>query len=155
MMSELKAYSGFKLVRMQGITAIILNSRKVLVMKRLWLPFIIYPGAWTFVAGHKESGESEDETAYREVFEEAGIARADLALAGKYAKVLKIDEKRARKFYNTLYLFRSRTKAVRKNVENTAYRWATLADIRDERLYTNVFANPAFILKVIRKALER
>ncbi len=122
-------------------------------MKRLWLPFIVYPGVWTFVAGHREEGESEDETAYREVFEEAGIARADLELAGRYAEVLKIDEKHERKFYNTLYLFRSRTKAVRKNIENTAYRWASLSDIENGRLYTNVFADPKFILKVIRKAL--
>lgn len=155
MVCPMNAYSDFKLIKNDGITAIIVSNRRVLIMKRIWAPFIVHPGLWLFVAGKKKRNESDDEAAYREVFEETGLGRADLRLLGKRRKVMKIDAKGRKKFYNTLYLFRSRTRRVRMNFENRAYRWASLADIRAENRYTNVFADKWLILKVISKAIQR
>ncbi len=155
MMSELKAYSGFKLVRRRGVTAIVINGGRILITKRHWIPFIPHHGFWTFPAGKVERGEKDDAAVYRELREETGLRRTDLELLGRYARVMKVDLKRKDRVYNTLYAFRSKTRRIRLNFENTGYRWVSASDIEDERLYRNVFANKGLILKVIRKALER
>lgn len=150
----MKPYSEFKLRKGEGITAIIINNKSVLVMKRIWLPLIMHPGLWLFVAGKKKRGEGADVAAYREIFEETGLGRQDLDLVKKYGKVMKLDPVKRVKFYDILYLFRSKTRRIRKNVENTAHRWASLSDIQAERSYTNVFADKRFIEKVIKGAMD-
>ena len=155
MMSELKAYPGFKLVKNRGITAIIVNSGKVLVLKRISLPFHRYSGIWTFVSGGTEKVESFEESAYREIGEEVRIGKQELVLLAKYPRVLKFEANSRAIYPDALFVFNSKTRKIRLNFEHTAYRWASVADIALERRYTNTFADPAFILKVIRKALER
>jgi 8-oxo-dGTP pyrophosphatase MutT (NUDIX family) len=154
-MSGIKAHSVFRMGKGAGVVAILVHKGKVLVMKRIWLPFILHPGIWTFPAGRIDRGESDRKAVYREVLEETGIDKGQLALLGRYPKIMKVDKKGRNASENTVYVFRSKTGRIRMNIENTAYRWATLSDIANERHYTNIFANPAFILKVIRKALEK
>jgi 8-oxo-dGTP pyrophosphatase MutT (NUDIX family) len=138
----------FHLVKKEGITAIIINNKRILVMKRIALPFLIDSGIWTFIAGRRDRGEAYSKTAYREIFEEAGISKTELVLH-KRAKILKIDFKGKRKYYNPLYVFYSKTKKVRKNIENSEYRWATLSEIRNEDKYTNVFSNKKVVERLI------
>ncbi|MDE1854856.1 MAG: NUDIX domain-containing protein [Candidatus Micrarchaeota archaeon] len=135
--------------------AIIIHGSRVLLLKRVSLPFLSHSGIWTFPAGRGNPGEPSLKTAYREVLEETGLEKIDLSLLSKQIRVTKVDEERKRIIPNKLYVFRSKKSAVRLDYENTDYRWASLADIRDEHLYDNVFADPAFILKVIRKALKK
>ena len=49
----------------------------LLMCRRLHDPF---RGKYNMVGGHVEAGESEDDAAYRELFEESGITRDDVAL---------------------------------------------------------------------------
>lgn len=49
----------------------------LLMCKRLHDPF---RGKYNMVGGHVEAGESEDDAAYRELYEESGITRDDVTL---------------------------------------------------------------------------
>lgn len=65
---------------MQGYNCIIAASpdkTKLLFCKRRRDP---YKGLYNFVGGHIEAGESGEDAAYRELFEETGITRADITL---------------------------------------------------------------------------
>jgi 8-oxo-dGTP pyrophosphatase MutT (NUDIX family) len=148
------AFGDFRLVKKEGVTAAIISRKGVLVMKRIALPFLIDSGVWTFVAGRKESDETYDETAYREVREETGLAKEDLILRSKYEDVVKIDMKGKTKYHNHFYIFYSKTIDIRKNIENSAYRWAPLSEIQEQKKYTNVFADKQFIEKEIKRAID-
>ena len=143
-----------RFVEKEGVTTIIINGGRILIMKRISLPFLIHSGIWTFVAGRKERKEGYEETAYREIEEEAGIAREDLRLASRPVRIMKINEKGGTKFHNMLYVFYSRTRRVRKNIENSDYRWATLSEIRGQRRYTNIFADKHSIERIIGRAID-
>jgi putative heme iron utilization protein len=67
---------------------------------------------------------------------------------------MKIDVGMRRKFYDHLYLFYSETREVRRNIENTKHRWARLNEIRNEREYTNVFADKHLIERMIERAID-
>ncbi len=150
----MKDYKNFKWGGKEGITAVIINDKKLLVLKRISFPFLIYSGLWLFPAGKTKGGEAYDQTSYREIFEETGLRKSDLKLISKYKDVLKIDKKRRIKYYNAVYVFNSKTKYVKLNMENTVYRWASFDDIKNQRKYTNVFADKQFIENVIRNAIN-
>ena len=148
------SYTDYKLMESNGITAIIIKGRKVLIFKRIWFPFMVHPGIWTFVAGKKERSETYEETAYREVREETGMDKTVLKQIATYDRVAKINPAKKRKHHDALYVFSSKTDKVRLNFENTSYRWASLSDIEDQREYTNIFADKGFIERVIRSAIN-
>jgi 8-oxo-dGTP pyrophosphatase MutT (NUDIX family) len=150
----MEAFGDFRLVKKEGITAVIISRKGVLVMKRIALPFLIDSGVWTFVAGSREKEEKYVETAYREVREETGLDKENLILRSKYEDVVKIDMKSKTKYHNHLYIFYSKTINIRKNIENSAYRWAPLSEIQEQRKYTNVFADKQFIEKEIKRAID-
>ena len=65
---------------MQGYNLIVVFSadgKKMLMCERIKDP---YKGLKNFVGGKIESGESGEEAAYRELFEETGITRQDIGL---------------------------------------------------------------------------
>ena len=138
-----------------GITAIVIHGQKMLLLKKIPIPFVMYKGLWLFVSGKRERGEGFDETAFRELAEETGLQKEDLHLVAKIRNVMKFHVKDGKRFYDMLYVFRSESGKIRLNFENTAYRWASISDVKNERMYTNVFANEDFILKVIKKALQQ
>lgn len=137
----------YRIIKADGIAAIIVNGRKVLLFKRRSLPFLKNAGAWSFILGHKEHGESYLETAYREIEEEAGIGREHLDLLGKGFAVTLFDEKRGIAWRNIMFIFRSDTARIKKDIENAAFRWATTEDIRRRERYTNIFMAEERILK--------
>lgn len=145
---------GYKLARMDGITAAIVNEGRLLVLKRRSIPFITDPGRWEFVSGSRKRKESHDDAAYREILEETGIPRGRLTLAAKLDRVVKTDARGAIRFENSFYVFCSGTDGVRLNIENSRYRWATYGDIVAHRDYTNVFLNERPILKLIKEVLD-
>ena len=53
------------------------NLKQVLFCKRAKEP---YKGMYNFVGGKIEEGETNEEAAYRELFEETGISRNDIEL---------------------------------------------------------------------------
>lgn len=151
----MKSYAGLRNVNYEGVTAIIVNKKRVLVLKKIWIPFVIYRNLWTFPAGRLKRGEDEEEAVYREILEETQLQRSQLKPLSRYRNVVKIHINSGIKFKNTLYVFKSKSGRISLNFENSDYRWASLAEIRNEKEYTNVFANSSFILKVIRDALKK
>ncbi len=137
----------YRVIKADGIAAIIINEGKVLLFKRRSLPFLKNAGAWSFILGHKERGESYLQTAYREIGEEAGIGQEHLDLLGKGFAVTLFDEKRGIKWRNVMFIFRSDTACVKKDIENAAFRWATIEDIKRRERYTNIFMAEEQILK--------
>ncbi len=65
-----------------------------------------------------------------------------------------MDPKRRIMWSNRLYVFRSATSAVTLDIENSAYRWASLAEIKDHDRYTNVFIDENAILGIIEMFLH-
>jgi 8-oxo-dGTP diphosphatase len=68
-------------VHMQGYNCIMIYSQdrsRLLFCRRLKDP---YKGKFNLVGGKIEPGENHDDAAYRELFEETGICRSDVALS--------------------------------------------------------------------------
>ena len=143
----------YRLVRKDGITAIISNRGRLLLMKRRAVPLIVDPGAWSFVSGGRKRRESYDKAAYREIEEETGIARRSLELLAKRKNIMKFESRRRQRYRNSIYIFCSKTDRVRRNIENSDYRWATFDDVLRQRRYTNVFVNERSILQLIKSVL--
>jgi|SRR5271157_583589 len=144
----------YKSAGRDGVTAIIVNRGRLLVLKRRAIPFTMDPGEWEFVAGSRKRGESHADAAYREVLEETGIPKGRLTLAAKRARVVKTDAKGTFTYSNALYVFCSGSDKVKLNIENSRHRWATYDEIAAHKDYTNVFLNERLILGMIRKVLD-
>lgn len=148
------AVNSYRMVRRDGITAIIINKGRLLLVKRRALPFIMDPGAWSFATGGRRRGETYDETAYREVEEETGIGRSSLTLLAKRKNVMKFESRKRERYFNNLYIMHSGTRKVRLNIENSDFRWAPFDDVRMQRRYTNVFLNERSILQLLKRVLD-
>lgn len=139
-----------------GAKAIIIYGRKVLLLKRRNLPFIINPGIWSFVGGRREEGETYLETACREIFEETGIRHSDLKLVlGQKMMELRDIKRNGYIWKNAIFLFRSRSQKVKINIENAGYRWASVRELEDEKDFTNEFVRKKKILRMIKLAIGR
>ena len=144
----------YKLVKADGVAAVIIWKNKVLLLKRRRIPFIYNPGTWGFLTGSRKPGERYLETAYREIKEETGIGRKQLTRVLKPAKVSMFDGKKGKRWLNYLFIFRSETGNVRINIENAGWRWAKASEIRDGNDYTNIFLNKDKIYKTITRCLK-
>ena len=139
----------YKLVKKEGITAIIIHGSRVLLLKRRNMPIILNPGIWAFLSGGRDGKERYIETAYREIKEESGIGRSSLRLLYK-TRMFLFDRKRGIMWPNHVYIFKSDTQKVRLDYENSKYRWATLGQIEKEINYTNIFINHKKLVRKIR-----
>ena len=146
----------YQMVDKDGITAIIIHEGKMLLLKRVWLPFISFPGAWTFVTGGRNEKEDYLATAYREIYEETGIPENRLRLLARRSYTLLYDPVwKRKKWHNVLFIFESNTDQVILNYESTAYRWAPMEEIRNKKDYTNVFVEERQILSLLESTLKK
>ncbi len=146
---------GFKSGR-EGICAVIIYKKKVLLIKRHWIPFLIKePGAWSFLLGGKKKGEKYLETAYREIKEESGLTKKDLKLVSKPILV-KIRESARPQFwwYNKFYIFESKTDRIDLSLENSRHRWETYENVKKSIDYTNIFVDKDKVERIIGRALN-
>jgi 8-oxo-dGTP pyrophosphatase MutT (NUDIX family) len=93
--------------------------------KALFLLMQSHRGDWNFVKGHRESGESDEETLRREIYEETGIT--DFKLVGfvdkiKYRFLGKAGQSIRKEVW--FYLALSDTMQVRLSPEHINFRWA-------------------------------
>ena len=144
-LSEIK----YSTVGKDGVMVVIINKRKILLLKRIWLPFISHPGMWSFVSGKKEKNEEYLDTAYRETEEETGLEARKLKLL-KETDITVRDEKRLVKWKNRLFLFRSDTDSIRLNIENSRYKWVRFEELISGETITSAFQNKERILKLIK-----
>lgn len=146
--------SRYKLISADGVTNVIINKDRILLLKRLPLPMIFNPRAWSFVFGGLEKGEDSLECGYREVREETQIEKRYLKLLEGPIKILCKDEKRKLMWYNDLFIFSSRTAKVTIDFENSGWRWAAFDELKNEKDYTNVFIDEKLILSKIKSCLN-
>lgn len=137
-----------------GITAAIINNRRILLVKRRNIPFIGNPGIWTFVSGSTKRNETHDEAACREISEETGIRKQSLILLKKKINVVKVDLKKNKQFYDDFYFFKSNTRRVKLNLESSDYRWISIDEIKKHKNYTNVFLDERFIIETIKSLIK-
>ena len=48
-------WSDYPLVEKPGVTVILINDKKVLLLRRINIPFITHPGIWYVVAGSRKA----------------------------------------------------------------------------------------------------
>lgn len=138
-----------------GVCAVLIYRKKVLLIKRHWLPIIRNPNIWSFVFGTREKGDSHESTVYREIEEETGIKKEQLKLVSKPIVTKLFDTKSPSKWwYNHFYVFKSTSSKVRLDLENTGYRWAKFAEIKESKDYTNIFVDKERINRLIERALD-
>ena len=78
---ELRALIGHKCINLCGSVVVLQNEKGQILMQQR-----VYPtGKWGLPGGLMELGESTEETARREVFEETGLHIGELRLLGVYS----------------------------------------------------------------------
>ncbi len=105
-------------------------------------------GHWGFVKGHKEKGESNEETILRELEEETGIT--DAIIIGDFKKDFEYYFKfKGEKIHKsvTCYLIESKTREVIISYEHEDYIWLPI----EKALQKATFDNSK---KILRKARE-
>jgi len=78
---ELRAIIGHKRIILNGSAVIIKNPEDKILMQQRKYPL----GIWGLPGGLMELGESTEETARREIFEETGLKMGELSLLGVYS----------------------------------------------------------------------
>ncbi|MGD0511426.1 MAG: NUDIX domain-containing protein [Candidatus Micrarchaeaceae archaeon] len=142
-------------VEKDGTMAVIVNDGKVLLLKRRFFPFMVHPGFWSFVSGSRKKGESHLGTAYREIKEETGIGRTQLRPIVKNVGIMIVGQNRDIRWANKFFIFESKDRNVRLNIENSAYKWARVADLdNEEKIITDFIENSGMVLKLIKSSLK-
>ena len=143
----------YRLVKRDGITAVIIHKKKILLLKRRNIPIILNPGIWAYLSGARDGTEKYIDTAYREIHEEVKLERKSLKFLAR-GKVWMRDEKRGVFWWNYIFYFRSNTERIKLDLENSKYRWAPFSDITNRLNYTNVFINEQPVLSIIKRFLN-
>ena len=138
-----------------GVCAVVIYKKRVLLIRRHWLPIIRNPNIWSFVFGTKEKGETHLSTVYRELEEETGLGRKNVKLISKPIVVKLFDNKKRSVWWNNhLYIFKSNSDKVKLDIENTGFRWANFSEIKSSNNYTNIFVDKERIERLIERALH-
>lgn len=119
--------------------------------KRYYLLLHYKAGHWDFPKGHIEEGESELETAMRELEEETSIRNADVigGFRHEYAYNFGPDSKREKKV--TFYLARTRESRLRFSHEHQGGRWVTF----DSAMRMLTFDNARGMLALAEDFLQK
>lgn len=147
--------SGYREISSKGVTVVIMHGRKILLVKRINIPFISHPGAWYPVAGAKKENETYEGAAYREVDEETGLTRRHLKMLHREKNVLISDLRKRIVWKNDLIVFRSDTTEIRLNIENSAHRWVSYAEFARNEGIVGAFHAKKRILAVVKSYLDK
>jgi len=140
------------MVKRDGVTVVILRQNKVLLLKRVWIPFIENPGMWYLVSGAREGNESYLANAYREINEETNIEKSSLKLL--YTGEIDVKNlKRKIKWHNAFFVFSTTKATIKLNMEHTSYKWVGIKDFENSQLI-GCFENSAQMLVIIKKYIK-
>lgn len=114
-----------------------------------------YPaGHWDYPKGHVEEGESEQETALRELREETGVDKDSLELVEGFRKSIDYIYRKGRELSHkeVIYLLgKTEKRRIKLSREHQDFDWLTYQDAM-ERL---TFRNAKEVLEMARKYLEK
>ena len=144
----------YKMVKRDGITAALTNNGKILIVKRIKIPFISHPGRWSFVAGRRERKERYLQAAYREIMEETKIQAGELTLLNGDTRITLKDGKSRSKWANRFFIFRSESRTVRLNIENTTYKWVSFSQLCRNRDLNSMLCNKMQVFSLIRSCMR-
>ena len=87
-------------------------------------------GRWEFPKGHVERGESEERTARRELFEEAGISKVDLfeGFRQTFSYYFRDKEGRIVKKEVVFFLGETKDEDVKISNEHTGFKWVSFSE---------------------------
>ncbi|MGB9732433.1 MAG: NUDIX hydrolase [Candidatus Micrarchaeia archaeon] len=139
-------------VNREGIVAILINRNKMLLLKRRNFFFITNPGIWFFITGGIKKNEDYLDTAYREIMEETGIKRSMLKPIDSFDVHL-FDSAKGIKWHNKCFIFYSKTRKVKLNIENSKFMWVSMKDI-EEKYLSNIFINRQMIINKMKSVLN-
>jgi 8-oxo-dGTP pyrophosphatase MutT (NUDIX family) len=142
-----------RLVERPGVTAAVVNKGKVLILKRINLPFIVNPGVWSLVAGGLKKGERPIDAAYREVEEETGLGREHLKSLGS-CDIFVTDRRRGSRWKNHFFVIQSSKSMIRLNIENRAWKWVGLAQLKRSPELLGPFEDSKRMVAVISKSIR-
>ncbi len=147
----MRSIKGFKTIHgIHGVTAIILFRNKALLLKRRRFPFIANPGIWAFLSGGIERAETPEHALYREIEEETGLMRKDLAILQRCGKTAVFDKRKVI-WHDRLYVLRSSSARIRLSMENAGFRWASAKEIKGHVMYKNVFLDEGKIISLLER----
>lgn len=92
-------------------------------------------GHWGFPKGHVEPGETEWETAAREVFEEAGL---EIELHRDFSSVIEYSPKEG--FYKEVVLFIGKSKGESVNIQKEEiqdFKWLNYSEMLEQLTFSN------------------
>lgn len=145
----------YRNVNRDGITAVIINKGRILLLKRASFPMMSHKGVWSFVTGGRERKERHIETAYREIKEEINIDESQLRLIINNEHVILTEPKKKIQWDNRFFIFQSATRKVKLDLENKAYKWVTFEQLEaHENLLTDYIRNKNYIFRLIKSALK-
>ena len=107
--------------------------------KRLYLLLHYAGGHWDFPKGHVEKGESEEQTARREIQEETGIASLELVPGFREAISYEFRHNTGEMAQKQVAFFLARTseKLVRLSDEHIGFAWLSYPSARKKATYEN------------------
>jgi 8-oxo-dGTP pyrophosphatase MutT (NUDIX family) len=144
----------YRLVNRPGVTVVIVNNGKVLLLKRIRLPFIVNPGIWYFIGGARKARETALQNAYREIFEEIQVNRDDLKVLLS-ASVVIADKKRKERWRNKMFIMSSKNRGIRLNFEHTDYQWVSPGKLANYGDLAGAFEDSGEVFAMIRSALRK
>lgn len=147
----------YKSIEKEGVTVIILNKKRILLLKRINLPFLmVNPGIWYFVAGSRARKEDYLDTAYREIMEEISMDKSELKPLLKNREIMIADNRRGLKWKNAFFIFCAKTDSIKLNYEHTDYRWVSFKEfVNDYKDAVNSIYDKERILPLIKSCISR
>ena len=123
------------------------DGEKVLMCHRTKNPYL---GLYNFVGGKKEANESDDEAAYRELFEETGISSQDIKLTHLFTTDYHLDE------ISLFVYFGSLKSEVELRSEKHPLHWIPIkgTDFADESKFAGQ-GNIKHMIEIIQESKQR
>lgn len=139
----------YRLVKKPGVTVAIMNRGRVLLLRRISLPFMVNPGIWYFVGGGRKGRETPLQNAYREIREETGI-EADRLCVTASGKIVIRDQKRKERWSNEFFVMRSADRRIRLNFENRDHKWVEFQSMLKYKGLLGSLENSKGVLAMIK-----
>ena len=110
------------------VTCFLQYNDKILLLKRSD-KVRTHKGKWAGVSGYIEPGETDDQTAIKEIREETGLTEDQIKLIRKGTPIHVQDG--ARVWVVHPYLFKSNTADIKIDWEHTEYRWIEPEELKN------------------------